>query len=57
MLPTRTRLAVQQRFGLADGRNRSYCEIGERLGVTAEVARRLVKRAVDTVRRDAVAHT
>lgn len=57
MLPTRTRLAVEQRFGLADGRKRSYREIGERLGVTAEGARRLVKRAVDTVRQDAVAHT
>jgi RNA polymerase primary sigma factor len=57
MLPTRTRLAVEQRFGLADGRNRSYREIGERLGVTAEVAQRLVKRGVHTVRQDAVAHT
>jgi len=57
VLPTRTRLAVEQHFGLADGRRRSYREIGERLGVTAEGARRLVKRAVDTVRQDAVAHT
>jgi RNA polymerase sigma factor (sigma-70 family) len=57
MLPARTRLAVEQRFGLADGRKRSYREIGERLGVMAEGARRLVKRAVDTVRQDAVAHT
>lgn len=56
MLPTRARLAVGQRFGLADGRMRSYREVGEQLGVTPEAARRLVKRAVDTVRQDAVAH-
>ena len=30
-----------------DGRKRSYREVGEELGVTAEAARRLVKRAVD----------
>ncbi|MEO2157164.1 MAG: sigma factor-like helix-turn-helix DNA-binding protein, partial [Acidimicrobiales bacterium] len=29
---------------------RSYREVGEELGVTAEAARRLVKRAVTTVR-------
>ena len=28
----------------------SYREVGENLGVTAEAARRLVKRAVNTVR-------
>jgi RNA polymerase primary sigma factor len=41
---------VEQRFGLLDGRRRSYREVGDDLGVTAEAARRLVKRAVDTVR-------
>jgi len=55
-LPARTRLAVEQRFGLADGRKRSYREVGQQLGVTAEAARRLVKRAIDLVRQDAVAH-
>ncbi len=39
-----------KRFGLVDGRKRSYREVGEELGVTAEAARRLVKRAVNTVR-------
>ena len=33
-------LAVEQRFGLTDGRKRSYREVGETLGVTAEAARR-----------------
>lgn len=53
-LPERTRLAVEQRFGFADSHKRSYREIGEQLGVTPEAARRLVKRAVDTVRHAAV---
>ena len=50
VLDTRARYAVEQRFGLLDGRKRSYREVGEELGVTAEAARRLVKRAVNTVR-------
>ena len=50
VLESRARYAVEQRFGLTDGRKRSYREVGEELGVTAEVARRLVKRAVTTVR-------
>ncbi len=50
VLDDRARYAVQQRFGLGDGRKRSYREVGEELGVTAEAARRLVKRAVNTVR-------
>ena len=56
-LPPRTRSPVEQRFGLADGRKHTYREVGEQLGVTPEAARRLVKRAVDTVRQDAVSHT
>ena len=50
VLDNRARYAVEQRFGLTDGRKRSYREVGEDLGVTAEAARRLVKRAVTTVR-------
>jgi RNA polymerase primary sigma factor len=50
VLDHRARYAVEQRFGLTDGRKRSYREVGEDLGVTAEAARRLVKRAVITVR-------
>ncbi|MCS5686444.1 MAG: RNA polymerase subunit sigma, partial [Acidimicrobiales bacterium] len=50
VLDKRARYAVEQRFGLLDGRKRSYREVGEELGVTAEAARRLVKRAVNTVR-------
>jgi len=53
VLDSRARLAVEQRFGLNDGRKRSYREVGDELGVTAEAARRLVKRAVNTVREQA----
>ncbi len=50
VLDPRAKYAVEQRFGLNDGRKRSYREVGEELGVTAEAARRLVKRAVNAVR-------
>jgi RNA polymerase primary sigma factor len=53
ILDNRARYAVEQRFGLHDGRKRSYREVGEELGVTAEAARRLVKRAVSSVREHA----
>jgi len=53
VLDSRARYAVEQRFGLHDGRKRSYREVGEELGVTAEAARRLVKRAVNAVREEA----
>ncbi|MGH9245135.1 MAG: sigma-70 family RNA polymerase sigma factor [Acidimicrobiales bacterium] len=53
VLDNRARYAVEQRFGLHDGRKKSYREVGEDLGVTAEAARRLVKRAVNTVREHA----
>ena len=52
-LPARTRLAVEQRFGLADGRKRSHREVGEQLGISPEAARRLVERAIDAVRQGA----
>ncbi len=55
VLDGRARFAVEQRFGLHDGRKRSYREVGEELGVTAEAARRMVKRAVNTVRNEAAA--
>jgi RNA polymerase primary sigma factor len=55
VLDPRARRAVQERFGLTDGRRRSYREVGLELGVTAEAARRLVKRAVRTVRDHAAA--
>jgi RNA polymerase primary sigma factor len=53
VLEPRARFAVEARFGLQDGRKQSYREVGDTLGVTAEAARRLVKRAVDTVREKA----
>ena len=57
VLDDRARYAVERRFGLHDGRKRSYREVGEELGVTAEAARRLVKRAVIAVREEAVARS
>ncbi len=57
VLEPRARYAVEQRFGINDGRKRSYREVGDELGVTAEAARRLVKRAVHTVRSEAEAHS
>ena len=57
VLDDRARSAVEQRFGLTDGRKRSYREVGETLGVTAEAARRLVKRAVTAVREEALARS
>ena len=50
ILDPRAKYAVEQRFVLGDGRKRSYREVGEELGVTAEAARRLVKRALNSVR-------
>ena len=55
VLEPRARFAVEARFGLQDGRKQSYREVGDTLGVTAEAARRLVKRAVDAVREKASA--
>ncbi len=55
VLDPRARSAVDRRFGLTDGCRRSYREVGDELGVTAEAARRLVKRAVGTVRDQALA--
>ncbi len=55
VLEPRARFAVEQRFGLGDGQRRSYREVGDELGVTAEAARRLVKRAVTAVREHAMA--
>jgi len=55
VLDPSARYAVEQRFGINDGRRRSYREVGDELGVTAEAARRLVKRAVNTVRTEAEA--
>jgi RNA polymerase primary sigma factor len=56
VLDARARHAVEQCFGLVDGQRHSYREVGDELGVTAEAARRLVKRAVGTVRDRALAN-
>jgi RNA polymerase primary sigma factor len=53
-LDKRARYAVKARFGLIDGERKSFREVGEELGVTAEAARRLVNRAVAGLKDDAV---
>ena len=40
-LDPRARFAVEQRFGIHDGRKRSYREVGDELGVTAEAEARV----------------
>ncbi|MFM8266491.1 MAG: RNA polymerase sigma factor RpoD/SigA [Ilumatobacteraceae bacterium] len=52
-LEPRAKYAVQARFGLLDGERKSFREVGENLGVTAEAARRLVSRAVAGLKEDA----
>ena len=49
----KTGWAGEARFGLLDGERKSFREVGESLGVTAEAARRLVSRAVAGLRDDA----
>ena len=56
-LEPRARTAVEHRFGLHDGEKHSFREVGEVLGVTAEAARRIVKRAVDELKLDVDALT
>ena len=43
--------AIELRLGLFDGKKRSYREVGEELGVTAEAARRLVKRSLAALKK------
>jgi hypothetical protein len=57
VLGTRARFAVDRRFGLTDGRRRSYRHLAEELGSTAEAARRLVERALAAVRAEAVSRS
>jgi RNA polymerase primary sigma factor len=52
-LDDRARYAVEARFGLLDGERRSFREVGADLGITAEAARRLVNRALATLRHGA----
>jgi RNA polymerase primary sigma factor len=52
-LDDRARYAVEARFGLLDGERHSFREVGNSLGITAEAARRLVNRALHTLRMSA----
>jgi RNA polymerase sigma factor (sigma-70 family) len=57
VLGTRARFAVEPRFGLTDGRRRSYRQVAEELGGTAEAARRVVERALAAVRAEAASRS
>ena len=50
VLDDRGRYAVESRFGLLDGEKHSFREIGAHLGITSEAARRLMNRALETLR-------
>jgi RNA polymerase primary sigma factor len=52
-LDERPRKAVEARFGLDDGKKKSFREVGEILGVTSEAARRLVMRSVQVLQDNA----
>jgi RNA polymerase primary sigma factor len=52
-LGPRAQDAVRLRLGIDDGRERSFREVGDELGITAEAARRLVKRAMEQLRDEA----
>ncbi|MFP5578770.1 MAG: sigma-70 family RNA polymerase sigma factor, partial [Acidimicrobiia bacterium] len=52
-LGPRAQDAVRLRLGIDDGRERSFREVGDELGITAEAARRLVKRAMEQLREEA----
>ncbi len=52
LLDERSRYAVESATGSSDGEKRSFRAIGERLGITAEAARRLTNRAIDRLRDD-----
>ena len=52
-LGERAQHAVRLRLGIDDGRERSFREVGDELGITAEAARRLVKRAMEQLRDEA----
>jgi RNA polymerase primary sigma factor len=50
LLPARERRVVEEAFGLRDGVERSYAEIGERIGVSRERVSQLASRAIATMR-------
>ena len=52
-LGPRAQDAVRLRLGIDDGQERSFREVGDELGITAEAARRLVKRAMEQLRDEA----
>jgi len=53
-LDEQSKNAVKMRFGLEDDKERTYIDIGEALGVSSEKARRICKKAIETIRERAV---
>jgi RNA polymerase primary sigma factor len=52
-LPPQLRQAIELRMGLTDGQPRSFREIGEAIGLSADAANRLVKRALKQLQGEA----
>jgi RNA polymerase primary sigma factor len=50
-LPEREREILALRFGLADGKERTLEEVGERFGVTRERIRQIQEQALKTIRK------
>lgn len=50
-LPQREREILEMRFGLADGKERTLEEVGERFGVTRERIRQIQEQALKTIRK------
>jgi len=53
-LDQRTRYALEERFGLNSGETRSLTSISEDLGITTEATRRLINRALASLRTQAL---
>jgi RNA polymerase primary sigma factor len=51
LLTSRERAVIELRFGLKDGRVRSWRMVGEELGLTTERARQIEARGLERLRR------
>jgi len=54
-LPPRLGFAIELRFGLLDGRERTLQEVGDQLGVTRERARQLILKGLNLIRAEIAA--
>jgi RNA polymerase primary sigma factor len=52
-LGSNAKFAVMERFGLNDGEFKSFSVVGDKMGISAEAARRLISRSISILRIDA----